>query len=255
MRDPKLRFSNRATDYAKYRPGYPREILSFLEEKCGLTNGSVVADVGSGTGILSKLLLQNGNRVLGIEPNEEMRRAAEGLLGPHPCFESVAGAAEATTLVDGSVDLIIVGNSFHWFDHDATQVEFSRVLKPGGRVAVVWNVPRKTGVPFLEDLEWLLSEHRIDYSGVEAASEEDIYERTETIFGAGGFETARFSNAQPLDFEGLKGLVLSYSNVPAEGEPGSGAMLRGLEGVFHAHESGGQVTMEYVVRVYCGSLR
>src|SRR5919107_2352155 len=103
MRDPKLRFSNRATDYAKYRPGYPREILSFLEEKCGLTNGSVVADVGSGTGILSKLLLQNGNRVLGIEPNEEMRRAAEGLLGPHPCFESVAGAAEATTLVDGSV--------------------------------------------------------------------------------------------------------------------------------------------------------
>jgi hypothetical protein len=123
-------------------------------------------------------------------------------------------------------------------DHDTAQVEFSRVLKPGGRVAVVWNVPLKTGVPFLEDLERLLSEHRVDYSGVEAAFEEEIYERTETIFGAGGFETARFPNAQPLDFEGLKGLVLSYSNVPAEGDPGSGAMLRDLEGVFHAPRVG-----------------
>jgi SAM-dependent methyltransferase len=255
MKDPKLRFSNRAAEYANYRPGYTREILSFLEEKCDLTNDSVVADVGSGTGILSKLLLHSGNRVLGIEPNDEMREAAEGLLGHHPRFESVAGAAEATTLANGSVVFIIAGNSFHWFDHHAARAEFLRVLKPSGRVAIVWNVRRKTGVPFLEDLERLLSEHRVDDSGVEAASYKNIYERTEAFFGAGGFETTRFPTAQSLDFEGLKGLVLSYSSMPAEGEPGSGAMLHDLEGVFRANESGGQVTMEYVVRVYCGSLR
>lgn len=266
MESPKTRFSGRAGNYARYRPGYPKEILAFLESRCAFTDDSVVADLGSGTGILSAMFLENGNRVFAVEPNEEMREAAERLLGRGaslPRFESVAGSAEATTLADGSVDLVAVGNSFHWFDHDAVGPEFSRILKPGGSVAIVWNVPRNTGTPFLEALERLLSEYRtrIVENPTGIASEEDIYDRTEAFFGgsaAGGsrrnYAQTRFPNSQHLDLEGLKGLVLSYSNVPAEGEPGAAAMLRDLTAVFRANESGGEVVMQYVARVYCGRL-
>lgn len=255
MKDSKLRFSNRAEVYAKYRPSYPREILTFLEHKCGLTKCSVVADVGSGTGLLSEMLLENGNRVFGVEPNKEMREAAERLLGSHTRFESVPGAAEATPLAAESVDLVAVGSAFHWFDAEAARAEFSRILKPGGHVAIAWNASKRTGTPFLEDYARLRSEYRTD--DVRGKNlYEGMYERTKAFFGSspGGHEMACFSSAQLLDFESLKGLLLSYSSIPAEGEPGSEGMLRDLKELFHAHESGGRVIMEYDARVYCGRL-
>src|SRR4028119_2321585 len=131
MQDPKSRFSDRAENYARYRPGYPREILSFLEERDALGGDTVVADVGSGTGALSVLFLKNGNTVLGVEPNREMRRAAEGLLRDH-LFESIDGSAEDTTLADESVDLVVVANALHWVDRDAARAELSRIMRPGG---------------------------------------------------------------------------------------------------------------------------
>ncbi len=249
MRDPKQRFSGRAENYARYRPGYPPEVVSFLEGECGLTYRWVVADIGSGTGILSELFLENGNRVFGVEPNAEMRRAAERLLGGDARFTSVAGSAEATTLAEGSVDLVAAGQAFHWFDPEAARAEFLRVLKPGGWVALVWNARRRSGTPFLEDYERLLSEHRTDDGG-----EAGVYGKVDAFFGAEGYGAARLANPQPLDFEGLKGRLLSSSYVPAEGKPGSGAMLRDLEGVFRTNESGGEVVMEYVTLVYCGRL-
>lgn len=252
MKDSKLRFSNRAENYARYRPGYPREVLAFLEEECNLTTDSVVADVGSGTGILSKLFLENGNRVFGVEPNKEMREAAARLLSDYLLFESVAGPAEATGLADGSVDLVAAGNAFHWFDADAAQVEFSRILKPDGRVAIVGNGPKRSGTPFREAYARLTSEHRTDDGG---GAYKDMPGMVEAFFGEDGYETASFPNALSLDLEGLKGLLLSHSSVPAEGEPGSEAMLRDLEEAFHANEAGGRVTVEYVTWVYCGRLR
>jgi SAM-dependent methyltransferase len=134
----------------------PPEVLPFLEGECGLTDRWVVADIGSGTGILSELFLGNGNRVFGVEPNAEMRRAAERLLGGDARFTSVAGSAEATTLAEGSVDLVAAGQAFHWFDPEAARAEFLRVLKPGGWVALAWNARRRSGTPFLEDYERLL---------------------------------------------------------------------------------------------------
>lgn len=252
MRDPKQRFSGRAEHYARYRPGYPPEVLSFLEGECGLTDRWVVADVGSGTGILSELFLRNGNRVFGVEPNAEMRGAAERLLGSDARFTSVAGAAEATTLAEGSVDLVAAGQAFHWFDPEAARAEFVRVLKPGGWVALAWNARRRSGTPFLKDYERLLSEHRTDDDD---GGEAGVYRKVDAFFGNEGYEVARLPNLQPLDFEGLKGRLLSSSYVPAEGESGSAAMLRDLEGVFRANESGGEVTIEYVTLVYCGRLR
>lgn len=254
MKDPKRRFSNRASNYERHRPGYPAEVLAFMEAACGLTETSVVADAGSGTGLLSGLLLEGGYRVLGVEPNREMREAAERRLGSYPRFESVAAAAEATTLPDASVDLVASGNAFHWFDADAARTEFSRILKPGGHVAVVLNAPAKTGTPFLEAHARLLSEHGTESGGRIGAYEsiEDLYRGVEAFFGEGGYETACFRSTRHLDFEGLKGLVFSYSTMPAEGGPGSVALLRGLEAAFRANESDGRVVLEYAARVYCG---
>ena len=257
MKDPKTRFSDRAENYAKYRPGYPRETPEFLSNKCALTEGSVVADVGSGTGILSKLFLENGNRVLAVEPNEEMRRAAEGALGDHPRFERVAGAAEDTTLAEESVDLIAVANSLHWVEVEAARAEFSRVLKPGGRVAVVWNIPRGGGTPFLEALGKLVSAYRTDDGA--GGDAEDVYGMTETFFDGGSgerrsYEMESFPYHRSLDLEGLRGLELSYSSMPAGDEPGAEEMFRELEEVFRGHQSGGKVVVEYRTSVYCGRL-
>jgi SAM-dependent methyltransferase len=130
--EPTERFSGRAEGYAKYRPGYPGEVLGLLEERCGFDRVWIVADVGSGTGNLARLFLENGNAVYGVEPNEEMRGAGERALASYERFVSLAGTAEATTLPDGSVDLVSAGQAFHWFDRERTREEFRRILKPGG---------------------------------------------------------------------------------------------------------------------------
>ncbi|MDP8950409.1 MAG: class I SAM-dependent methyltransferase [Actinomycetota bacterium] len=158
--DPTQRFTNRVDHYVKYRPSYPRAALDLLKTECGLTSASLVADVGSGTGILSELFLENGNRVFGIEPNERMRETGERRLGRHPRFTSVAGTAEATTLDGDSVDFVVAGQAFHWFDPERARAEFSRILKPGGWVALVWNLRRKDATPFLAAYERLLEVYR-----------------------------------------------------------------------------------------------
>lgn len=258
MEDPKSRFSDRAENYAKYRPGYPREVLEFLEENRDLRSDSVVADVGSGTGLLSALFLESGYRVFGVEPNREMRQAAKGFLGDHPLFESVEGAAEDTTLADESIDLIVVANALHWVERDAARAEFSRVLTPGGQVAVLWSVSRTSGSTFLQAYADLVSTYRTD--GGAGGNAETAYEMTEAFFedGSGaqqGYETANFPYFQALDLESLKGLVLSSSTMPAPGQPGSKEMLRGLDEIFRSNESDGEVVMEYEVSLYCGRLR
>src|SRR4051812_35067235 len=104
MRAPTERFSSRVENYVKYRPGYPAAVVPLLETACGFTRESVVADIGSGTGILAEVWLKHGNPVFAVEPNGPMREAAERLLTAYPAFTSVPGTAEATTLADHSVD-------------------------------------------------------------------------------------------------------------------------------------------------------
>src|SRR5258707_10267218 len=126
--DAKQRFSNRAADYVRYRPGYPSEALDVLGKECGLHPGHVIADIGSGTGFLSELFLKSGNRVYGVEPNEAMRQAGEEYLAAYDGFSSINGSAEATTLDDASIDFVTAGQAFHWFQKDAARKEFRRIL-------------------------------------------------------------------------------------------------------------------------------
>jgi ubiquinone/menaquinone biosynthesis C-methylase UbiE len=243
------RFSSRVEDYIKYRPGYPAEIVDFLRSDYGLASDSVIADIGSGTGKLSELFLRNGNRVLAVEPNEGMRKAAEQLLSKHQNFVSINGSAESTTLDSACADFITAGQSFHWFDQSRAKVEFSRILKPGGLLVIIWNERRLNASPFLRDYEDLLLKFGTDY---EEVRHENTTAEIAKFFAPNEFKVRSFDNLQELDFEGLKGRISSTSYTP---EPGTSAfldMLEALRRVFSEHAVGDRVVIEYNTGVYLG---
>jgi SAM-dependent methyltransferase len=251
--DAKQRFSNRVADYVRYRPGYPAALLDLLRAECGLRPGQVIADIGSGTGFLSELFLKNGNRVYGVEPNSEMRRAGEEYLASHDGFSSIEGSAESTTLGDSSIDFITAGQAFHWFEPNAARSEFMRILRPAGWVVMAWNDRRMEEKHLTREYEELLERFGIDYKRVKDAYPES--EDIRTFFAAGQFSARDLPNEQILDWEGLRGRLRSSSFAPTEGHPNYTPMMAELERVFHAHQNDGHVRMEYFTRVYFGQLR
>jgi SAM-dependent methyltransferase len=250
--DPTRRFSSRVEDYVKYRPGYPEALVRLLESECGLTPDSVIADVGSGTGLLSELFLTGGNRVYGVEPNREMREAGERLLASYPNYASVEGRAEATTLEDASVDFVTAGQAFHWFDPPHARREFARILRPGGWVVLVWNDRRTSGSPFLEDYERLLIEYSTDYAevSVKYAAESMLA----ALFGPSEPFRQTFDNEQVFDFDGLRGRLTSSSYTPEPGHPNFEPMMRALEALFRRHQHDGRVVVGYDTKVFYGRL-
>lgn len=250
--EPTKRFSHRVADYIRYRPGYPPELFGLLVEELRLTPAHGIADVGSGTGIFSEMFLRNGNPVYGVEPNDEMRAAGERLLSKYTSFQSIDGTAEATGLPDQSVDLVTAGQAFHWFDADAARREFSRILRPGGWIVLVWNTRRIEGTPFLASYEQLVVRYGIDYQQVTARNVDDA--ALARFFAPGGYRRHVLANAQELDFDALKGRLLSSSYIPLPGHPRYDAMLTELARLFDAHQSTGRVRMEYDTEVNFGTL-
>jgi len=157
------RFSDRVENYVRYRPGYPAGALQLLQAECGLAPAHVVADIASGTGIWTRMLLENGNPVYGVEPNAEMRQAGERLLASFPNFTSVAGKAEATTLAGSSVDFVTAAQAAHWFDRESSRQEFARILRPGGWLVLLWNERVTDATTFLRAYEQLLLTYGTDY--------------------------------------------------------------------------------------------
>ncbi|HEU4479234.1 MAG TPA: methyltransferase domain-containing protein [Pyrinomonadaceae bacterium] len=245
------RFTSRVETYAKFRPGYPPDVLELLRSECGLTPDTIVADVGSGTGILSELLLKNGNEVLGVEPNNAMREAAEHLLRNYPSFKSVGGSAESTTLPDQSVELITAGQAFHWFDGAAARREFSRILKPQGYVALIWNDRRLDSTPFLRGYEALLRKYGTDYAKVQEFNPRD---QIADFFAPQKFKLREFSNRQAFDFEGFKGRVMSASYTPEPNNPNFEPMLEALLELYNSNQVNGTVAFEYDTKIYYGKL-
>jgi ubiquinone/menaquinone biosynthesis C-methylase UbiE len=250
-RDSTRRFSSRVDNYVRFRPGYPKEILGLLAGKCGLTEGSVVADIGSGTGKLTELFLENGNRVFGVEPNREMREAGERLLKGFKNFTSVVGTAEETTLPNASADFITAGQAFHWFNRERCRAEFARVLKPDGWVALIWNDRKTVATDFLVNYEKLLRTYATDYSKVDHKQIDDGV--VKKFFGYAPAKEA-FPSLQEFDYEGLKGRLLSSSYAPEAGQPGHAEMLLELEGLFKGHQINGRVEFIYDTVVYYGKI-
>ena len=245
--DPTERFSSRVEDYQRYRPSYPEEVIAFLERECGLTAQSRVADIGSGTGLLSELFLRLGCEVVGVEPNADMRAAGARLLAGWPGFHSVAGRAEATTLPGGSADIVSAGQAFHWFDACAARSEFQRILKPDGWVVLVWN-ERLVSAGFLADYEALLHRYSADYAQVDHRRVDDA--AITRFFAGGPWRAATFPNQQHFDWQGLRGRVLSSSYAPLNCEP----LLEALAHLFETYQQAGQVSFLYETKLYIGQL-
>ena len=251
MLDPTKRFSNRVENYLKYRPTYPPAIIPLLESECAFTLHSLIADLGSGTGLLTELFLKNGNSVFGVEPNLEMRVAGERVLARYPKFSSVTGAAEATTLPDHSVDFVMAAQAFHWFNREGARLEFVRILKPGGWVVVAWNGYRIETSPMMAAYQDLVVRYGTDYSEVRR---EVVGCDVEKFYAPGTCKCARFEFQQVFDFEGLKGRLLSASYAPEPGHPNYEPMLRDVRQVFDANQKDGKVVFDYETELYYGQL-
>ena len=251
--DSTRRFTDRVENYVKYRPDYPAEVVPYLAETIGFTPQMVLADIGSGTGKLTQLFLDNGNPVYGVEPNDAMRAAAEKLLSSYPNFTSTNGTAEATTLPDNSVDLITAGQAFHWFKPQPTALEFRRILRPGGYVLLIWNERDTTTSPFMAAYEQTLTELAIDYRQYEHKNSGAM--EIDEFLPAVGIQTmqqASFVNYQNFDFTGFKGRTLSSSYSPLPGHPKYEAFITGLQQLFDQQQQAGRVQFKYETRLYFG---
>jgi SAM-dependent methyltransferase len=246
------RFSDRVENYVRYRPGYPPDVLRVLEAECGLAPGTVIADIASGTGLWTRVLLENCNPVFGVEPNAEMRAAGERLLTAFPKFTSVAGTAEATTLADQSVDFVTAAQAAHWFDRARSRREFVRILKPGGWLVLLWNERLTDTTKFLRDYEQLLLDYGTDY---EEVRHERTTDAVNEFFDPAPFQERGFAMRQEFDYAGIEGRLLSSSYAPGPEHPRHGQMLRELRRIFDANAVGGRAVFEYKTRLYFGRLR
>ncbi len=248
---PTARFSDRVENYVRYRPGYPAEVIELLRTECGLQPSHIVADVASGTGLFTQLLLENGNPVFAVEPNAEMREMGAHELARYDRLVSVAGTAEETTLRSASVDFVTAAQAAHWFDLRRTRAEFARILKPDGWCVLIWNERLTESTPFLREYEKLLLDYGTDYKEVR-------HERTTAVihefFTPSPCQERTFGMRQQFDCEGAAGRLLSSSYAPLEGHPNYAPMMRELKRIVAAHAENGMVEFEYKTRVYYGKL-
>lgn len=246
------RFSDRVENYVRYRPGYPKDVLRALQNTCGLAPHHLIADIASGTGIWTRILLENGNHVFGVEPNAEMRQAGEQQLAGFPKFTSVAGTAESTTLPDNNVDFVTAAQAAHWFHRERAPREFRRILKPGGWLVLLWNERLTTANAFLREYEQLLLTYGTDYEDVR---HERTTDAVNEFFDPAPFQERQFPMRQEFDYEGLEGRLLSSSYAPGPAHPNHEPMLRELRRIFDARNSAGRVAFDYKTRVYFGQLK
>ncbi len=214
----------------------------------------VVGEIASGTGIFTRLLLENGNRVFAVEPNAEMRETGERLLKSFLSerrFVSVAGTAEETTLSAASVDFVTAAQAAHWFDLRRARAEFVRILKPGGWCVLIWNERDTRSTAFLRDYEQLLLTYGTDYKDVR-------HERTTEIipefFAPDECQERVFALQQQFDYQGVAGRLLSSSYAPGPGDRNYEPMMRELRQIFSAHQKADGVAFEYKTRVFYGRL-
>lgn len=242
--DSKGRFSSRVDNYVKYRPSYPKEIIEFLQETIGFSKSSIIADVGSGTGISAKLFLDNGNTVYAVEPNADMRQAAEGVLHRYNNFYSIDGSSENTKLKEESIHMVVAAQAFHWFDPEPTKEEFLRILKPEGHIVLLWNTRKRITTGFMGEYLNFIKK----YGKIEIEKGNDYV--VPKFFNGRTLNKKDFSNPQHYDFERLKGELASFSYMPNENHENFVPMIAELKNIFNRYNDNGKVVLEYETEVY-----
>jgi SAM-dependent methyltransferase len=248
----KLRFTNRAENYNKYRPKYPKALFTWVEDKLGPGLNRKVADLGSGTGIFSQHLLNQGYEVYAVEPNKEMRRMAETKIQDSLNFFSVQGEAEATGLGEQSVDLVTSAQAFHWFGTQKTVDEIRRILKDHGKVLLVWNIRDYENDPFQKGYENLMADHCREYKDVHHTyfDKDGLGE----LFRASRVQKMSFPNFQIFDLEGLIGRTESCSYCPLPEDEFYGPLIEGITKLYSRYQRQGRVDFKYITESYLISL-
>ena len=250
MKASVARFCGLSETYHKYRPHYPAHIVETLIEEAGLTKNSVIADIGSGTGLSCLPFLDNGNLVYGIEPNPEMRKIAGESLKNYPNFLQLPGTAENPGLPSSSIDFIFAGQALHWFDLQKCKKPLKEVAKKGGWFVIVWQ-ERNVSTDFMEELEQMINEYSIDYNKVDHKNIDT--KKLKSFFHPHSFEEKVFPYEQEFDLEGLKGRLLSCSYLPFNADkPGYDQMIKKIEEIFEKHKQDGKVTIPYHCKMYYG---
>ena len=253
-----LKFDGKGKIYSMFRPSYPKMFIEYLHSGIGINKSSIIADIGSGTGILSKQLLDVGVKIYAVEPNTDMRNVAEFDLSGCKNFISVNATAENTTLDDNSVDFITVAQAFHWFDKTNFKEESKRILKPNGKVILVWNTRVLTNES-VEDYEKIMRKHCPDFEGFSGSKQSALYneigvesENDLKKFFEGKYETKTFENDKTNNLESFIGGALSASYAPKVQDKNYSAFVDDLTACFGKHANNGKLMMPFTTRSYSG---
>lgn len=249
---PTERFTDRAATYARHRPGYPRSIIDVLQQECGLTRDSRIADIAAGTGLLTRLFLENGNPVIAVEPNAAMLAHLAKLQTAFPNLSAQSGTAEASGLPDRSVDFVMAAQAMHWFGLEKAREEFQRVLQPDGWCVVIYNERRRGGDAFHSGYESLLETYGTGYHEVQSSHLRES--QIAAFFVPCSMKRVMLENSQELDLEGLTGRIVSSSYMPTEKDATYPAMLKAIASLFEHAERDGRVRLEYACAVSFGHL-
>ncbi len=248
------RYTDRVQDYVQFRPGYPTEIIPMLVQECGLAAEHVIADIGSGNGQLSRLFLDHGNHVFGVEPNDAMRSRADDIFKTNNHFTSVNGQAEATTLDRETADFIVVGQAFHWFDITRISKEFRRILKAKDCwVVLIWNDRKTDETAFQAAYEQVLISHAPDYKGIEGSRVSPNVMR----LSLGVDELARYDfegMRQMLPLEPFLGRVRSSSYCPLPDDPQHEKLMAECKGLFKMYSQNNLINMDYTTHVFVAKI-
>ena len=252
MSNSTKRFSERVENYLKYRPDYPSFLIKVLENELNFKKDFILADIGSGTGILSKLFLDYGNQVFCVEPNNEMRSAADNILSEYANYQSINGTAEETTLETDSIDLIVAGQSYHWFNNSKAKKEFKRILKPNLSTVLIWNSRKKDNNEFSSEYESLINNFSIDYKQVGHYNIND--HDLNSFFNKEGYKKVVLENHQILDYDGLKGRLFSSSYMPNQNEKIAKTIMVKLKEIYNHHQKDGTISIDYNTEIFIGKI-
>jgi ubiquinone/menaquinone biosynthesis C-methylase UbiE len=247
------RFTTKAERYARYRYGYAVEAIQAIFDITGLNSHAVVADVGAGTGLLAKELVDRVEKIYAVEPNLAMREFAERLLGQHPTFIGVDGRSDATTLPDHSLDLIVAGQAIHWFEPQTTLKEFQRILKPEGWLAAVFHTPMRLQ-SFRDAINVVCTpENGWDTTPTPRPQYGDSH--TDFYFGIGNGMKMHFPQTFQENWDAFIGGMLSDSHSPDDIHPAFPRLVAALREVFDQYSEGGYLQVPGGTDIVIGRLR